>query len=90
MEKTITYIKEKRKAPEQVKETVKQYNKKKKLVLNTLWTGAKTIPQISEEAGMTLEDVTYTLMTLRKFNQIVTDEIDDMDEYFFYKLSKEE
>ena len=90
MEKTIDYIKNKRKVPEELKLRVKEFNRTKKAIINSLKEKPKSIPQIAQETGLPFELVTYTLITLRKYNEIVTDEIDDKDEYFFYKLSKEE
>jgi predicted transcriptional regulator len=86
MEKTIDIIKEKRKVPEAAKARVKDYNRIRKVILNTLKEGPRTIPQIAMESGLPQEQITYYLMTLRKFGVIETDEIDDMDEYFSYKL----
>ncbi len=50
--------------------------------------GEKTIPQIAEEINEPLDMVTYSLMTSRKYGDIETGEIDDMDEYFTYKIAK--
>ena len=88
MKKTIDIIKQKRTVPEEVKEKRKEFVRIKKLILKALETGEKTIPQISKEIELPLEVVTYHLMSLRKFYEIDEGEIDDMDEYFFYKLKK--
>ena len=90
MTKTIDVIKEKRTVSEDLKAKVKKFNKEKKAVLNSLKEGPRTIPQISKEIGFNEDKVTFILMTLRKFNDIETGEIDDMDEYFTYKLSKQD
>ena len=58
--------------------------------MNSLKEGPRTIPQISKETGFPEDKVTFVLMTLRKFKDVETDEIDDMDEYFTYKLSKQD
>lgn len=86
--KTIDIIKEKRTVSEEVKEKRKKFAGIKKLILNALKEGPKSIPQIAEETNLSQDIVTYHLMTLRKYGDIETGEIDDMDEYFSYKISQ--
>lgn len=88
MEKTIDIIKKKRTVSEAVKENMKAFNKIKKQILKALETEEKTIPQIAQETGIPFDVVTYHLMTLQKYGDIEAGEIDDMDEFFFYKLKK--
>ncbi len=86
MEKTIDYIKKKRTVSEEVKEKRKEFARIKKLILKTLETEPKTIPQIAKETQLPSDVVTFNLMTLRKYGEVIAGDIDDMDEYFFYKL----
>ena len=86
--KTIDKIKEKRTVSKEVTTRLKEFNKIKKAILNTLKEKPKSIPQIAEETKLPLDLVTFHLMTLMKYGSIEVDEIDDMDEYFFYKLTK--
>lgn len=86
--KTIDIIKEKRTVSAEAKQNLKEYNKIKKLILKSLESEAKTIPQIAGETELPTDVVTFYLMTLRKYGSIETGEIDDMDEYFSYKLKK--
>jgi predicted Rossmann fold nucleotide-binding protein DprA/Smf involved in DNA uptake len=86
MEKTIDYIKKKRTVSEEVKEKRKEFARIKKLILKTLETEPKNIPQIAKETQLPSDIVTFYLMTLRKYGEVITGDIDDMDEYFFYKL----
>ena len=81
-------MKEKRKVSAEVKQNHKEYNRIKKLILKSIETEPKTIPQIAIETELPLEVVTFYLMTLRKYGSIDTGELDDMDEYFTYKLKK--
>lgn len=90
MKKTIDVIKSKRKVPDDLKAMVKEYNRIKKAIISALKEGSKTIPQVAKETGLLPEVVTYHLMTLRKYGDIEADEIDDMDEYYYYKLAKKE
>ena len=86
--KTIDIIKEKRTVSAEAKQKLKEYNQIKKLILKSLELEAKTIPQIAGETKLPLDVVTFYLMTLRKYGSVETGEIDDMDEYFSYKLKK--
>ena len=84
--KTIDYIKERRVVSEEVKEKRKEFVRLKKLILKALELGEKSIPEIADETKLALPVVTYTLMTLRKFGDVEAGEIDDDDEFFYYKL----
>ncbi|HOP04587.1 MAG TPA: hypothetical protein PL017_09070 [Tenuifilaceae bacterium] len=88
MGKTIDIIKQKRSVPEAVKHNMKEFNALKKKVLATMETEQKSIPQIAQETQLPLDVVTYHLMTLQKFGFVEVSELDDMDEYYFYKLKK--
>ena len=84
--KTIDIIKEKRTVPEHVKQRMKTFNKIKKTIKNSLKEGQKTIPEIAEATELPQDVVTYNLMTLIKYGDIIAGEIDEDDEYFYYKL----
>lgn len=84
--KTINIIKEKRQASEAAKQHRKVYADNRKKLLKALEEEAKTIPELAAETGMSIEDVTYYLMTMRKYGDVVAGEIDDDDEYFYFEL----
>ena len=84
--KTAKYLKEKRPVQKKVIEQLKSFTKSKKLLLNTLKEGEKTVPQIAEVLKLPKDEVLFQLMTLLKYGLIKTGEIDDMDEYFSYKI----
>ena len=86
MEKTIDIMKAKRKVSQQVKENIKAFNKLKKQILKSLEAGEKTIPEIAKEMEDNIEAITYNLMTLLKYGFIEAGELDDNDEYYYYKL----
>jgi len=86
--KTIDIIKKKRKVPDSVKAKLKEFTKLKKQILKSLEDGKKSIPEIVEEIKLPHDVVTFHLMTLLKYGDIEVDEIDDMDEYYYYKLKK--
>ena len=86
--KTIDQIKQNRVVSEQAKEKRKEYARIKKLILQSLQDGPKTIPDIAEKLQLPLEIITYNLMTIRKYGEIETGDPDEMDEYYYYRLSE--
>lgn len=86
--KTINIIKEIRKVPAHVTEGRKKYSRIRKAILEALKDEAKTIPQIAKIITLPLDQTTYYLMALLKFGDVAVEGIDDMDEYYFYKLKK--
>ena len=47
-----------------------------------------TVPQLAEKLNMPAHEVMFYLMSLLKYGQVVTGEIDDDDEYFYYKIKE--
>jgi len=84
--KTAKYLKAQRPVPKEVTEQLKQFTKSKKLLLNALKEGSKTVPQLATELNLPKDKVMFQLMTLLKYGFVETGEIDDMDEYFYYKI----
>jgi hypothetical protein len=85
-ERTIDIIKQKRQVSDEVIERRKKYNTFKKAIKDALKGEPKTIPQIAADIQMPVHETTYYLMAMQKFGDVVVDSIDDMDEYYFYKL----
>ena len=88
MGKTIDIIKERRTVLPHVRENIKAFNRLKKEILKSLESGQKTIPEIAKDIDSDIDAITYHLMSLIKYGNIVTSEIDDNDEYYYYKLKK--
>jgi len=86
MARTVDKIKKQRKATEMAKEKLKEFNRMKKAIINALKQGPMTIPQIAEKINQPAHKVLFYLMTMYKFGMVEVDSIDDMDEYFFYRL----
>jgi predicted transcriptional regulator len=84
--KTINQVKDKIIVSQELKDKQKEYRQIKKAILKTLETGPKNIPQIAVETRLSQDIVTFHVMTLRKYGEIEVDELDDMDEYFTYKV----
>ena len=87
--KTVAILKETRKVSVQALEERKKYTRIRKTLLEGLkGEEGKTIPQLAEATGLDVSETTYYLMTLLKFGDVLVDGVDEMDEYFFYKLKK--
>ena len=86
--KTHKYLREKREVPETVKENLKHFTRVKKSILDSLRDGEMTIDQLTQKLGMPKSEVVFFLMTLIKYGFVQTGQIDDMDEYFSYKLKQ--
>ena len=86
--KTVSILKETRKVPEEVNDARKKYIQIRKTLREALKEESKSIPQLAAHTQLSLPDVTYYLMTMLKFGDVAVDGIDDMDEYYFYKLNK--
>ncbi len=76
------------KVSEQAKEQLKQFNAVRKRILDAFSEEELTIPQIAEKTGLSNPDAVYYVMTLVKFNKLVPTHMDDMDEFYFYKIKK--
>ena len=87
---TVKILRETRKVSDEVKENLKQFNKDKKSILEALGQGEKTIAQLSEATGMSREKTMFLLMSLIKFGFASAGTVDDMYEYFTYKLKTNE
>jgi predicted transcriptional regulator len=86
--KTIDLIKQKRSVPDALRKRRKEFDEIKKAIKKALKEGPKTIPEISKITGIDPQAITFNLMTLRKFNVLEPGDIDDMDEYYYYRLIK--
>lgn len=84
--KTAKYLKEKRPVHKEITEQLKHFTKTKKLILDALKEGEKTIPDLAQELDKPADKIMYYLMSLLKYGLVETGEIDDMDEYFLYKI----
>jgi hypothetical protein len=84
--KTAKYLKEKRTVSPKVIENLKNFTKIKKRILDALKDGEQTIEQLTAKTEMPKHEVLYYLMSLIKYGYVQTGDIDEMDEFFFYKL----
>lgn len=85
---TYKYLREKHPVSDTAKEQLKQYTRIKKSILENLKEKEMTIAELSKKLSMPREEVVYHLMTLMKFGLIQLGSIDDMDEYYTYKIKE--
>jgi DNA-directed RNA polymerase specialized sigma subunit len=86
--KTFKYLREKREVSQMVKDNLKRFNQIKKTILDSLKESDLTVDQLTQKLNMPKNEVVFYLMSLVKFGYVQTGPIDDMDEYFSYKLKK--
>lgn len=86
--KTFKYLKEKREVSQAAKDNLKQFIKIKKNILDALRESDQTIEALTLKLQMPKHEVVFYLMTLVKYGFVQTGAVDDMDEYFTYKLKK--
>jgi predicted Rossmann fold nucleotide-binding protein DprA/Smf involved in DNA uptake len=86
--KTYKYLREKREVSQSAKNNMKYYTKIKKTILDSLQDGELNIDQLTQKLNLPKEEVVFYLMSLLKYGYIQTAGIDDMDEYFSYKIKK--
>ncbi len=86
--KTYKYLREKMEISQTVKDNLKNFTRIKKSILDALRENDMTVDQLTQKLNMPKHEVFYYLMTLVKYGFVETGAIDDMDEYFSYKLKK--
>ncbi|MBD3178490.1 MAG: hypothetical protein GF417_02240 [Candidatus Latescibacteria bacterium] len=87
--KTVDEMKKKREVSPQLRESLKEYNRIRKIIISELGSEPKTIPEIARSSGLEENTVTYHLMTMMKYGEIEEDRMDDMDEYYYYRLGSD-
>lgn len=86
--KTAKYLREKTGVSAQAKENLKEFTQIKKQILESLAEEELTVKQLTEKLNMPSDQVFYYLMSLVKYGFVKPSGIDDMDEYYTYKLNK--
>ena len=86
--KTAKYLREKQGVSQVAKDNLKEFNGIKKSILDALKESDLTIEELTLKLNMPKHEVVYYLMSLIKYGFVQTGDVDDMDEYFFYKLKK--
>ena len=73
---------------QKAKDQLKQFNQIRKKILEAIGDEELNIPDIAAKIGMSKEETVYYVMSLVKFNKLQVAGMDDMDEYYFYKIKK--
>lgn len=84
--KTFKYLREKKEVSQDVKDNLKHFNQIKKTILDLLKENDLTVDQLTQKMNMPKNEVVFYLMSLVRFGFVQTGAIDEMDEYFVYKL----
>ena len=84
--KTYKYLRDKKGIPQAAKDRMKQFSTVRKRILDSLKEGELTVGQLAEKIDLPKDQVVFYLMSLLKYGYVSTGSLDDMDEYFSYKL----
>lgn len=84
--KTAKYLRDKTTLPKEVTENLKHFTKTRKAIIEVLKEGEKTVPQLADQINMPADEVMYQVMSLWKYGLVEAGDMDDMDEYYYYKL----
>ena len=86
--RTLDIVKKERQVSAEVKENLKKFNRMKRAIRQALEEGPLTIPELADKLEIDRAEVTYHLMSLRKYGLVTAGDQDEMDEYFYYQLKK--
>jgi hypothetical protein len=73
---------------QRVKDELKAFNQIRRKILEAIGEEELNIPDIAAKIGMSKEEAMYYVMSLVKFNKLQATVMDDMDEYYFYKIKE--
>jgi len=85
---TFKAKREQHEVTQQLKDELKKFNATKKKVIGAFGEEELNIPELAEKTGLSREEALYYAMTFLKFGWLKTTRLDDMDEYYYYKISK--
>lgn len=85
---TIKIKRETYKVTQEAKDKLKAYNSIKKKIIEAMGDDEISVPMIAEKLKMNKSEILYYVMSLLKFGMIEVIGIDDMDEYYLYKIKK--
>ncbi len=86
--KTAKYLREKQGVPEKAIAQQKEFQRVKRLITKALGDGELSVDALATKIDMSYSDTMFHLMSLVKYGFVQIGEIDDMDEYYTYKLIK--
>ncbi|MPM24774.1 hypothetical protein SDC9_71259 [bioreactor metagenome] len=65
---------------------MKEYPQIWRKIAGAIATEHKTIPEIAQTIGSDKDLVTWHVMTMNKYNVVVSDGLDKKEQYYYYKL----
>ena len=79
--------------PESVKQAqalLKEQTAARKAINSALQAGPQTVPALAAATGLPAHEVLWYISTLKKYDLVAEEGPDDMDEYYLYRLVKED
>jgi hypothetical protein len=70
----------------EMKEYYKEQTRVKKLLVEALAKGAKTVPQLARECGLEPRQTMWNLMAMRRYGKVVEEEL--QGDYYAYRLKE--
>jgi len=86
--KTAKYLRDKQGVSDRAKDNLKEFNRIKKTLLAALAEREMTVKELSEATQMPSADAMFYVTSLVKYGLAEVGAIDDMDEYYTYKIKQ--
>jgi len=86
--KTAKFLRDKQGVSDRAKDNLKEFNRIKKTLLSALADKEMTIKELSASTQMPTADVMFYVTSLVKYGSVQVGTIDDMDEYYTYKIKQ--
>jgi hypothetical protein len=85
---TFRYLRGKKEVTPEAREAMKEFSRVKKLITEALSGNDLTIDQLTDRIKMPKKEVVFYLMSMVKYGMVQAGSIDDLDEFFSYKIRK--
>jgi Fic family protein len=85
---TCKILREKNGASDKAKNQLKEFNRMKKAILELFQNEELTVKELAEKLQIPEHEAMYQVLSLVKFGYLQTAGIDDMDEYYSYKIKE--
>ena len=87
---TYKLLRLKREVPESSRELSIRFSRISRKITEALKENELTVEQLSGILGMSKNEILFYLMSMLKYGMVQTGKLDDMDEYFTYKLKRDD
>ena len=71
-------------------ELLKEQQAARKTISRAMQGGPRSVPQLAAATGLTAHEVLWHLAAMKKYGLVEEAGMDDAEEYYLYRLSKEE